>query len=146
MPFRFTGAVLLVRILDALVLSGLLALSGFSASSGPAGEALSLRETVASSVFYDLRSGPVRISGFAPDGDLPVRVTTSSGASSTTKVARASGKFACRYPDDFGGAGKLVPGLLFIDATSGIDFNAAPPDHIQAGVAVIVHGGRDGRP
>ncbi len=116
------------------------------ARAGPPGETLSLRETVSPSAFHDARFGPVRLAGTAPAGGVLVRVTTGLGASSTARIASVTGKFACRYPDDFVGAGQLVPGTLFVDATTNADFNAHSPGHFQAEITMIVHRGKEAAP
>jgi hypothetical protein len=132
---------------DAFVLLAFAATMAAGFAAEPAtGAAWSLRDTVSPSAFHDARSGPVRISGTACDGDVRVRVTTSFGASSTARASCVAGKFACHYPDDFSGAGKLVPEELFIDATTDSDFNADRPGHFQAEVAVIVDRGKEAAP
>ena len=117
-----------------------------SAADLATGEPLSLRETVVPSAFHDARSGPVRILGTVREGDVLVRVTTSLGVSSTARVASGTGKFACRYPDDFAGAAALVPGAVFIDATTNADFNAHGSGHFQAETTVVVHRGKEAAP
>src|SRR5689334_1236620 len=92
-----------------------------SVTAGTAVEPLSLRETIGLSAFHDARSGPVRILGMISDTrptHVLVRVTTSLGSSLTARVSPVAGKFVCRYPDDFVGAGQLAPGMVFIDATT----------------------------
>ena len=127
-----------------------LALCGIAAAgvaqAGTPAAALSLRETVASSAFHDARSGPARICGTSSNESVLVRVTTSLGGASTARVSTVTGTFQCRYPDDFPGARSLAPGMVFIDATTGPDFNAHRPGHFQAEAALIVHRGKDAPP
>lgn len=133
---RYTVAALGVMLAILVTASG-----GTSAAEPP----LALRQTVAASALHDARSGAVRITG-SGQGRVLVRVTTDSGLSATSRVTTAAGGFACRYPDDFSGAEKLRPGMLFIDATTDADFNASRPGHFQAEVAVIVHQGNESAP
>ena len=126
--------------------SGVLWASAQYGASLVAGEPLSIRETISPSALHDARSGPVRISGTSLDADVLLRVTTSLGISTTARVSRVDGKFVCWYPDDFAGATRLVPGMLFIDATTNADFNAHAPGHFQAEIAMIVHRGKKAAP
>ena len=79
-------------------------------------------------------------------GRVLIRVTTGLGASSMARVASANGRFSCRYPDDFEGAGKLEAGALFIDATAAGGFEAHRAGNFQAEITVIIHRGKEGCP
>ena len=126
------------------MLAALVAAGGVGAAKDE--PAVSLRETLSPSAFHDARLGPVRISGAARETNVVVRVTSSLGAASTTHLAGVTGRFSCRYPDDFPGAGALAPGVLFIDATTEGDFNAHRPGHFQAEIIVLIHGGKEAPP
>lgn len=116
------------------------------AASAAVEESLSLRETVSPSALHDARSGPLRICGTVRGGSVQIRAMTGLGISSQASVASRDGKFECRYPDDFAGAGKLLPGVLFIDATTNAGFEIRRPENSQAEITVIVHQGKAGVP
>lgn len=122
-------------------------LSVFVASSALA--AIDLAETLHPSPIKELSKGNVEIAGSAvlPDGTaVRIKVTTSLGASFESETKVNSGKFRCRYPQDFAGAPALVPSLLYVDATNAPSFSAEEMSDSQSEAVIIVHGAGDTLP
>ncbi len=112
------------------------------AAQTPSQSPVSLVPTLRRSVLADVRKGHVDIDGVVTSGNtsaVRVRVTTGAGVSVIKQVAVNSGKFRCRYPNDFLGAPKLRLGTLFIDATTDNDFDVTGPDHRQTEATIILY-------
>jgi hypothetical protein len=105
---------------------------------------ISLSETVSPSPLIDVRKGNVAIVGRVygkRQARVAIRVTRSLGVVSETRVPVVGDFFRCRYPADFAAAPRLVPCVLFVDATADVDFNAARTGHFQAEATVILYDG-----
>ena len=118
------------------------------ALQSPTNPPISLRDTVAPSAFRDLGAGPVEIAGHVTklaSSNVLVRVTTSLGATTTTRASVQGARFHCRYPADFRDAPALAAGALFIDATTDAAFEPNRPGAFQAEATVVVHDPKSGQ-
>lgn len=101
-----------------------------------------LRETVRPSALAPLDRGGVRITGRvgnAGQKSVLVRVTNSSGASVHAIFPVKDGVFKAEYPKGFPGAPEWKPCVLFVDATTGLVFNAADPKNRPAEITLLVY-------
>jgi len=119
-------------------------------AAAPTTPKVDLRENLAPSPLREVSLGAITIKGKAdvPDGQaVRVRVTTSFGITSESRIKANAKHFACRFPQDFTGAPALLPMLLYVDATDADEFGGKDTLGHQAEALLIVSGkGRDGLP
>jgi len=110
-----------------------------------AAPAVDLHECLAAPV-KSLAEGTVTIAGSVAGGEaavVRVRVTTSLAQTFDTRTPIRAGHFSCRFPQDFPGAGALVPLLLYVDATDAAEFGGSVMRAHQAeGVLIVAGRGR----
>ena len=117
----------------AFVLSGCL---GLVRAAAPKPD-VDFRETFRPSPVRMADEGVVKISGSSSAAKVTVRVTRSTGGSHQIETGVNDGKFICRYPVDFPGAGPLVAELLYVDVETGPDLLK------QRAEGVIIVSGKD---
>jgi len=103
-----------------------------------------LRDSLLPSAVKSITGQEVRIKGKAVVADgavVRVRVTTSLGQSFETRSTVRFGKFSCNFPQDFSGAPKLSPMLLYVDATDATEFGGDDLLEHQAEITLILSGG-----
>ena len=102
---------------------------------------VSLRESQVPTAIRPVDLGTVSIAGESKGDRVKVRVTTSLGNSYSMEVKVAEGRFGFQFPQDFAGATKLRPMLLYVDATDAADFGGKDAVKHQAEATLIVSGG-----
>jgi len=109
------------------------------AANTPERVPVTLTNMVTPSAIHDAANGDLPIKGRVTSSaavDVRLRVTTSSGQTSTARVVSEKGQFVGSYPSDFQNAPSLQAGFLFIDA--GVPESATPQGPFQAEATVIV--------
>jgi len=132
-----------LKILTCLALVVCVTCCGEGRATGPS---VSLRESLVPSAIKPVVLGTVKISGEAKGDKVKVRVTTSLGDSYSIETKVADGRFGCQFPQDFAGAPKLGPMLLYVDATDAAEFGGKDAVQHQAEATLIVSGGGDALP
>ena len=107
---------------------------------------VSLHESLMPTAITPSSAGTVNISGEAQGGIVRVRVTTSLGDTYRTEAKVTSGRFTCQFPQDFSGGAKLLPMVLYVDATDVADFGGEDALLHQAEATLIVSGGNHALP